>query len=184
MDILNIVLFVVNIIVFFTNLRKNHLDTQQSKIQNTNALIHSFFETEALISKEDKKNWDFLRGRVLLEGCGYQNFYKEKEFRPYDNGDDYKINKIFTEGEFEHLGRSVINVLNVLEYISTMTCKGVYDKNLIKIHFLSYLNLSKLYIEVLNEDKKGQDFNKILKLLNQNKFDNIIIRDVFGVEKQ
>lgn len=142
------------IILFFTCraviIAKNtlKLDIQQRKLSNTLEYIHLFLNG-CWVSNEDKFNWNlFYKNKLIRNACG--DFCLTGEYK--SNGNNLPIINIFSEGYDEKYGRSITNILNVLEYIAIKINKKELDLDLIKINLLRFYLLAGFYIEILEKE--------------------------------
>lgn len=125
-------------------------DIQQKKLSNTLEYIHLFLNG-CWVSNEDKFNWNrFYKNKLIRNACG--DFCLTGEYR--SNGNNLPIINIFSEGYDEKYGRSITNILNVLEYIAIKINKKELDLDLIKINLLRFYQLAGFYIKILEKEQK------------------------------
>ncbi len=146
------------IITFFIALITYKSDVKQKKLKNTLELVACFLEGD-WISKEDKLNWnDFFTNKLVRNACGsfsltgeYCLTYKIKSF-PFAKEETIKedIINIFSEGISEHYGRSVINILNLLEFIACRTNNKELDFSIIRMRLLHFYQLADYYNDILS----------------------------------
>ena len=79
---------------------------------------------------------------------------------------DLDISEIYTDGPFEGLGTSINNILNCMEYISQLTHKKIYDKNVILMRLGRFLEVSEHYIKILGAEKSYPYICKLNKKVN------------------
>ena len=169
----NIILLISAIIA----IRTYKEDIKQKKLLNTLNFISCFLEGN-WISDEDKNNWNvFFEEMLVRNNCGkfsltgkYITLVNvEKEFSSEEELIQEDIINIFSEGRDEEYGRSIINILNLLEFIAQKVNNKELDYNLIKIRLLRFYQLANYYNDILSnsEDENKAFYPEIKKLFKK-----------------
>ena len=149
----NIVLLITAIIA----VRTYRSDVQQKKIKNTHDYIEKFLEGNWIL-KDDKLNWNkfftkrlcrYTEGQFSLNGkyISYRTvkdgiFTKEESF-------EEDIINIFSEGVDEMFGRSISNILQMLEFIANKVNKKELDIDIIRIRLFRFYQMADYYNDIL-----------------------------------
>ncbi|CCZ49748.1 unknown [Acinetobacter sp. CAG:196] len=169
----NIILLISAIIA----IRTYKEDIKQKKLLNTLDFISCFLEGN-WISDEDKKNWnEFFEEMLVRNSCGKfsltgkyitlvnvnNGLSSEEELIQED------IISIFSEGKDAKYGKSLINILNLLEFIAQKVNNKELDYNLIKIRLLRFYQLANYYNDILykSEDENKAFYPEVKKLFKK-----------------
>lgn len=162
------ILFVTTIALIIA-IKTYCVDVKQKRLKNTIEYIHLFLEGN-WISQQDKKLWNkFFRYYLCRNGCGAfaltGQFITDKGF---GEGQEYiDVFTIFSKGQYQHYGKAIINVLNIMEYIAQKVLNGELDIDLIKIQMLRFYQLADFYSGILSKDTTIEFYPKCKKLYDK-----------------
>lgn len=168
-NITQIAILFITTVALFIAIKTYQADVKQKRLKNTIEYIHLFLEGN-WISQQDKKYWnefwqkldrnacgDFsLTGKFIAKGDGYENEYNALD-----------IIEVFSEGQYQHYGKTISNVLNIMEYVADKVLCGDLDIDLIKIQLLRFYQLADFYNSILSKDCTKEFYPKCTQLYNK-----------------
>ena len=168
-NMIQIAILFITTVALFIAIKTYQADVKQKRLKNTIEYIHLFLEGN-WISQQDKKLWNkFFRYRLCRNACG--DFALTGKFivdKGFGKGQEHiDVLTIFSEGQFQHYGKAIINVLNVMEYVAQKVLNGELDLDLIKIQTLRFYQLADFYNDILSKDTTIEFYPKCKKLYNK-----------------
>jgi len=183
-----LITLLISAIIALNQFRK---DTRQKVIDNTFKYLQNF-DGNQWISEKDKLNWNKIISYLQRVSCAelefgdyiilqkeeYPEFFEwnphlittEVDYLTYENPViPIEIADIFSEGVLMYEGKSIVNILNVLEIIAKETLKGNLDIHLINLSLSGFYSVAMTYIYHLDKalkelDPKSDEFFYIKKL--------------------
>lgn len=160
----NVVAFITALITLgavFVAIKTYMSDVEQKKIKNTLEFTHNFLDGN-WISKEDKKNWNFMYEHLERKSLGDFDFTNRFGLIPNPAENivpEYQdVMIIFSEGEYLDYGKSVIAVMKLLEFLAKEANEEKLNFNLVSLKLFQFYKLAIYYIEILNKNKENKIF--------------------------